>query len=354
VELFAKKKPPLLGIDVSSTAVKVLELSQVGNRFRVESYGVAPVPLDAIVENEMKNLEAIGQAISLAVARARSKTKFAALAVPTSSVISKVLTLDESLSDAEIEAQVLLEAGQFIPYPLNEVSLDFTTVGPNREDSSRKDVLVVGTRTDNIDVRAEIAVQSGLEAKIIDVESYAIEHAVTLVADSLPDGGVDKTIAIIDFGATMTTLTVLHNLAVVYSREEVFGGRQLTETIQRRYNLSYEEAGRAKKMGGLPEDYTTEVLDPFRKSLLPLIRRSLEFFFSSSKYQSVDYILLAGGGSHIPGITEMIVENLNIECSIVNPFVGMPIAASVDVSKLKDDSPGLMICCGLALRSFDL
>ena len=351
--LFAKKPEPLVGVDISSTAVKVLELSQTGSRYRVESYGVAPVPLDAIVENDIKNIDAVGNAISLAVSRARIHSKSAALAVPSSSVITQILLLDVFLSDAEIEAQVMLEAGQFIPYPLNEVSLDFTVLGASAADASKIEVLVAATRTENIDIRLEVIARGGLEASIIDVESFSVEAAIRLNTAQLPDNGVNKVIAVIDFGATMTTLTVLSNLRTIYSREEVFGGRQLTEAIQRRYNLSFEEAGRAKKMGGLPESYTTEVLDPFRKSLVPLIRRSLEFFFSAGEYQHIDHIVLAGGGAHISGLDDMINERLGIECSLTNPFVHMSIASAVDIAKLRDDTPGLLVCCGLALRSFD-
>ena len=187
---------------------------------------------------------------------------------------------------------------------------------------------------------------------IVDVETYAIERACQFITHKLPDFGQDKTIAIIDIGSVITSITVLHNLSTIYTREEVFGGKQLTEAIQRRYGLTYEEAGLAKKQGALADDYVPEVLDPFREALIPLIRRSLQFFFSASNYNEVDHIVLAGGGAFIPGLTDLVTERLGTSCTIADPFIDMTISNRVNRASLAADAPALMVCCGLALRSF--
>ena len=192
-----------------------------------------------------------------------------------------------------------------------------------------------------------------MEAKVVDVEAYASENAFALLADQLPDQGIDKTIAVLDVGATMTTLNVLNNLKNIYTRDQVFGGKQLTEEIMRRYGLSYEEAGMAKRQGGLPENYVPEVLEPFKEAMAQQASRSLQFFFSSSPYNSVDHIVLAGGSASIPGVDELIQEKLGVETTIANPFASMSLSSRVKPQTLSNDAPALMIACGLALRSFD-
>ncbi|MGD8709500.1 MAG: type IV pilus assembly protein PilM, partial [Ectothiorhodospiraceae bacterium] len=264
--LFRKQSTPLLGIDISSTAVKLIELRKQGARFRVEHYAVEPLPQNAVVEKNISNLDAVSDAIRAAVKRSQSKTKEAAVAVPGSSAISKVLTLTGGLSDAEMEAQVNLQADQYVPYPLEEVNLDFQVMGPSASGGDDVDVLLVASRSENVEIRVDALQAAGLTPRIVDVESFALEQSFSLVGPDL-DGGIEQTVAVIDVGATMTTLTVFDEGRIVYTRDQVFGGRQLTEEIMRRYGLTFEEAGRAKRQGGLPDTYEEEVLAPFKDAM---------------------------------------------------------------------------------------
>lgn len=350
--IFSKKLPKLIGLDISPTSVKLLELSKQGDKFHVECYGVAPLFPDAMVESDIKDVNAVGEAVKLVVSRSRTSCRNAILAVPGSSVITKVIQLDDNLDENEMEAYIHLEASRYIPYPMEEVSLDFQVQGPNAKKADKLDVFIAASRTENVNSRVEALKAGGLNTSVVDVETYAIERACQFITDKLPGGGQDKTIAIIDIGSVITSITVLHNLATIYTREEVFGGKQLTEAIQRRYGLTYEEAGLAKKQGALADDYVPEVLDPFREALIPLIRRSLQFFFSASNHNEVDHIVLAGGGAFIPGLTDLVTERLGTSCSIADPFVNMTVASRVDRASLAADAPALMVCCGLALRSF--
>jgi len=351
--LFSKKQPPVLGLDISSTAVKLLELSHSGGRYRVESYAVEPLPLNSVVEKNISDIEAVGEAIRRAVKRSGSKTKNAAVAVAGSAVITKVISMPASLSDEEMESQIELEADQYIPYPLEEVNIDFEIIGSSGRDDDRVDVLLAASRSENVDVRVAACEIGGLKSSVIDVEAYVMENAFELLADQIPDGGADKTVAIVDIGATMTTLSVLHDKKIIYTREQVFGGKQLTEEIQRRYGLSYEEAGMAKRQGGLPDNYVPEVLEPFKEAMAQQVSRSLQFFFSSSQYNSVDHILLAGGSASIAGVDDLIESKLGTNTSIANPFTNMSLSSKVKAQTLSNDAPALMISCGLALRSFD-
>jgi len=348
----SKKNTSLIGLDISSTSVKLLELSLQGERYRVESYGVEPLPQNAVVEKNIADVEGVGEAITRLIAKAKPKTKNVAVAVSGSAVITKTIEMDASLSDDERESQIRLEADQYIPYPLEEISLDFEVVGPSTTNPERVSVLLAASRTENIELRTDALVIAGLNAKVVDVEIYAMERAFSLLVDSLPCGH-EGTVAIIDIGASMTTLSVINDGKIIYTREQMFGGKQLTEEIQRRYGLSFEEAGRLKKEGGLPDDYEVEVLRPFKEAVVQQVTRSLQFFFSSSQYNDVDHILLAGGTSSINGLADVVQEKLGTAVSIANPFVHMSFAPQINAAAISNDAPSLMIACGLALRSFD-
>jgi len=355
--LFRSKKQAMLGLDISSTAVKLLELSmssgRSGGRYRVEAYAVEPLPVNAVVEKNIADVDAVGQSIRSAIKRAGTKTRQAAVAVAGSAVITKVITMPASLSDQELENQIQLEADQYIPYPLEEVNIDFEVLGISDKSPEMVDVLLAASRSENVDDRVAALEIAGLNAAIVDVEAYAMENAFSQVVDQLPNYAEDHTVAIADIGATITTLNVLHNGRIIYTREQNFGGRQLTEEIQRRYGLSYEEAGMAKRQGGLPDNYVPDILDPFKEAMAQQVGRSLQFFFSSSAYNSVDHIVLAGGCASIPGMDELIEEKIGTATVVANPFANMSVSSAVKPQSLSNDAPALMIACGLALRSFD-
>ena len=351
--LFSKKAHSLLGIDISSTSVKLLELSRTGNRFRVESYAVEPLPANAVVEKNIAELEGVGHALSRVLAKARTGTKAVAVAVAGSAVITKTIEMDAGLSDDELETQLKVEADQYIPYPLEEVAIDFEVQGISPRNAERVEVLLAACRKENVEVREAALGLAGLTAKVVDVEAYALERAFTLLTPQLAGGSQALTVAVVDIGATMTTLSVLHNGRIIYTREQLFGGRQLTEEIQRRYGLSNEEAGLAKKQGGLPDDYVAEVLQPFKDAVVQQVSRSLQFFFAAGQFNDVDYIMLAGGTASISGLDHLIQQRLGTPTLVANPFADMALSSKVNAGALASDAPALMIACGLALRSFD-
>jgi len=312
-DLFRKGSSAVVGLDISSTAVKLLELSQSGSRYRVESYAVEPLPPNSVVEKSISDVEAVGEAVRRAVKRAGTRTKHCAVAVAGSAVITKVITMPSSLNENEMEAQIQLEADQYIPYPLEEVNLDFEVLGESENNPDSVDVLLAASRSENVETRVAAAEMGGLSVKVVDV------------------------------GATMTTLNVMNRMKSIYTREQVFGGKQLTEEIQRRYGLSYEKAGLAKKQGGLPDNYEPEVLDPFKDSMAQQVSRSLQFFFSSSQYDSVDHIVLAGGSASIPDVDDLVGRKTGIAASIANPFADMSLSSKVNPQNLANDAPAMLI-----------
>ncbi len=273
--LFKKKANTLLGIDISSTSVKLIELSRSGGRYKVEAYAVEPLPPNAIVEKNIAELEVVGQVIARLVTKARTSVKHAAVAVAGSAVITKTIEMEAGLSEEELENQIKIEADQYIPYPLEEVAIDFEVQGATTRNADRVNVLLAACRKENVEVREAALALAGLTAKVVEIEAYSLERAYGLLAEQLGNGEEDLTVAVVDIGATMMTLSVLHNGQTIYTREQLFGGKQLTDEIQRRYGLSTEEAGLAKKQGGLPDDYETEVLSPFKEAVVQQVSRSL-------------------------------------------------------------------------------
>jgi len=353
VGLFGKgKSTQVLGLDISSTTVKLLELSQAGGRYRVESYAVSSLPQDAVIEKSVNDVDGVSNAIRTVVAQSRTKLKNVAAAVAGSSVITKLIDMPKGLSEDDMETQLTLEADQYIPYPLDEVAIDFEIQGPSPENDDQVEVLLAACRRETIETRVEAIEGSDLVAKIMDVEAYAMERAFSQIRGQL-DLEEDSTVAIVDIGATMTTLSVLNSGQTIYTREQLFGGKQLTDEIMRRYGLPLEEAGLAKKQGGLPDDYEPEVLEPFKDAVVQQVARSLQFFFSSSQYNDVDHIILAGGVASMEGLEELVQERLGTQTTIANPFAQMAISGRVNQVALNSDAPAMMIACGLALRSFD-
>lgn len=353
MSLLSRKKPVILGLDISSTSVKLLELEQDGDNYRVQSLAVEPLPDNAVVEKSFQDVEAIGETIQKAVKRSGTKAKLAAVAVAGSAVITKIINMPANLSENELELQIQQEADQYIPYPLEEINLDFEVVGPTANNPDSVDVLLAASRSENIESRTDALDIGGLTAKIVDVEAYTVENVAPLLTAQLEDGGKDKIIAIIDIGATMTSLNVIENGNLIYTREQNFGGKQLTEEIMRRYGLAYEEAGRLKKSGGLPDNYIPEVLEPFKETIAQQVGRFLQFFYTSGQHNTVDLIALAGGCASIPGIDELVESQLGIPTLIANPFANMSLSSKVNPQSLSKDAPSLIIACGLALRSFD-
>lgn len=351
--LLRQKKVPLLGIDISSTSVKLIELSRRSKGYHVESYAVEPLPPNSVTDRNVSDVELVGQAIQRAVKKSAARTKHAACAVAGSAVITKVITMPANLSDEEMENQIMIEADQYIPYRLDEVRMDFEVLRPVPNESGKVEVLLAASRQDNVDVRVAALENAGLIAQVVDVEAFALENSVGLLMRDLPGQGEDAVVAVADVGATLTTLSVMQDMRIIYSREQQFGGRQLTEEIQRRYGLSYEEAGLAKRQGGLPDNYDPEVLEPFKQSMAMEISRALQFFYSASQIGAVDQIYVAGGCAAISGVADAIEAKTGTRCTVANPFAGMTVSPRIRKEVIQNDAPAMMIATGLALRSFD-
>ncbi|KGP64163.1 pilus assembly protein PilM [Legionella norrlandica] len=350
LKLLKPKHHSILGIDISSSAVKILEISESGEQLCVVGYGREELPSTALEGNIIKDVDVVANCIKKLIDRSKFTSKKVALAVPDSAVISKVVQINEGLTEQEMEELVVIEADKYIPYPIDEINLDFEVLGHSAKNSALLDVLIIASRAENVNSRVEAAHKAGLEPMIIDVESYAVERSAQLLAGELPAGGQDKIVAIIDIGANYTHLFVLHGMRLIFSREEKFGSMQLIEAIAEHYKMNREEAIVAKNEGKLPEDYEIAVLEPFKEMILLQIKRTLQFFYSTSQHGFVDHILLAGGMAKQAGLAALIQEQLGVTTTVANPLSHMSFGKLVNLDAINRDAPTLMVACGLALR----
>lgn len=351
---FPRKHRPLLGLDITTSSIKLIELSMAGGQYRVEAYAAEPTPHNAINEKAIVDADAVGEAINRAVKRAGATGKEVAIAISGDAAITKLIQMPRGLKESELEAQVELQADQYIPFPMDEVAYDFEVLGVSEKDTNAIDVLLVATRSENVEQRKAAVAAAGLTTRIVDVEAFALENACRLMTHQMPDGGIDRAIAVIDFGASSTTFSILKNLKVVYTRDFAFGGQQLTEDIMRTYGLSIEEAGRAKKEGGLPANYQPEVLDPFIDDMTQQVSRSLQFYLASgSGRDQPEKILICGGCANVPGVADVIASRVGIAAEKGDPLGQMKLSSRARAQAVQRDATALLTACGLALRSFD-
>jgi len=352
--LLGSRSRPLIGLDITTSSIKLVEFAQSGKGYRAESYAAEPTPPNSINEKAIVDAAAVGEAIKRAAKRAGTKTRDAAIAISGDAAITKIIQMPRRLSERELEGQVEIQADQYIPFPMEEVSFDFEVIGPSSADPEMLDVLLVATRTENVEQRRAAVQAAGLIARVVDVEPFALENACQLLVHQMPNGGMEHLIAIVDFGASNTTFSVLQDMRVIYTRDFSFGGQQLTEEIMRTYGLSLEDAGRAKKEGGLPSNYQPEVLDPFIDDMTQQVSRSLQFFLASGGgREQPDQILICGGCANIPGVADVISSKVGIPTEVGDPLGQMKISSRAKAQGIRRDSTALLTACGLALRSFD-
>jgi type IV pilus assembly protein PilM len=354
LDTFKTKYPALIGVDVSSTAIKLVELAESGKgTYRLERYAIEPLVRDVVTDGNIANLDLVADALKRAHKRLGSRNRNVALALPAAMVITKKIIVPSGQREEDLELLVEAEANQYIPFALDEVNLDFQTIGPAPNNPDESEVLIAASRKEKVEDRVAVAEAAGLKPRVMDVESYAMQQAFELISPSLPASGRDQNIALVDIGAHVTHFYVLRNNQFLFSRDQAFGGNQLTHDVQRAFNLTPDEAESAKKSQGLPENYDTDVLQPFMETLALEVTRALQFFFTSTSYNQVDQIVLAGGCALLPGIDELVAKRAGVTTVIANPFANMANSDRIRPRQLAQDAPLLMIACGLALRSFE-
>mgnify|MGYP000555914166 FL=1 len=354
LSIFNPKARSLIGLDISSSAVKMVELGSDGKSgYRVERYAVEVLPRDAVADGNIVNLEAAAEAVRRAWKRLATSTRSVAIALPTSHVITKKIIVAAGLREQELELQVESEANQYIPFALEEVNLDFQIAGPAPSSPDEIEVLIAASRKEKVEDRVAVVESAGLKAVVMDVESYAALAAFDLISKQLPEGGKGQIVALVDIGANVMSLTVLRDGQQLYGREQAFGGNQLTQDVARLFGMTFEEAETEKRRNNLPDNYESEVLQPFVESMALEVSRALQFFFTSTQFSQVSHIVLSGGCAVLPGADEAVASRTQINTVVANPFADMLLSERVKAKNLLQDAPSLVVACGLALRRFD-
>ena len=351
--LFSRQPAPLLGIDISSSSVKLVELGRdKAGALVLERCAIEPLERGWITDGNIEKFDEVAEALRRLVKKSGTRTKNVALALPPSAVITKRISLPGGMTEQELEVQVESEANQYIPFSLEEVSLDFCVIGPTKNSPGDVDVIIAASRREKVQDRQGLAEAAGLKPVILDIESNAARLATGRLIEALPNKGVDALVALFEVGALTTSMQVMRNDEVLYDRDQAFGGAQLTQLIVRQYGFSTEEAEAKKRSGELPDDYQSAVLRPFVESLAQEIGRALQFFFTSTPYNRIDHILMAGGSASLPGLVEAVSQQTGCACSLANPFDGMEIGSSVRLKKMAREAPSYLTSCGLAMRRF--
>ncbi|MCH8179411.1 MAG: pilus assembly protein PilM [Proteobacteria bacterium] len=351
--LLGRKHAQMIGLDISSSSVKLVELSQTNTgEYVLERFASEPFEKGWIADGQIEKFDEVAEAVRKVVTKSGSRTKQVAMAMPQSAVITKKIMLPAGLREEEMELQVEAEANQYIPFSLDEVSLDFCVIGPSTTSAGDVEVLIAASRKDRVQDRQGLAEAAGLKPAILDIESHASRLAMQRLIAALPGEGKDALVALFEIGAENTSLKVLRDSELLYDRDQAFGGAQLTQLISRQYGFSFEEAEAKKLSGDLPEDFHSAILNPFVDSLSQEIGRALQYFFTSTPHHKVHYVMLAGGTAALPGLKDRVTELTGFASMVVNPFDGMKLGTSVRESKLRREAPSYLTACGLAMRRF--
>lgn len=334
--LFGKKHPPLLGLDISLSSVRLVELSKPNKTtFQLERYASEPLPHGVVVDGNIKNIEQLSETVHRLLKKSGSQAKRVALGLPAASVITKTIVLPAGLPEEELAVQLELEleAGQYLPFSLDDASLDFHEIGAvsNASDASDEiEMLLVAARKEKVDDRAAVAEAAGLKPVVMDVESYAARAALERLIPQLPQVGQGHVVAVFQIDTHTTHVSILLNQQIVEEYDYVH-----------EYEHEHEDEQAFNDNQPSVENATMQVV------------RALQFLFTSTPYNHVDQILLAGECAVLPGLAECVADHTQISSVVVNPFQGMKLAKRLRAKQLCKEAPAYLVACGLALRRFD-
>ncbi|MBS0594487.1 MAG: pilus assembly protein PilM [Proteobacteria bacterium] len=344
----------MIGLDISSSSAKLVELGRTpAGELVLERFASEPFEKGWITDGQIEKFDEVAGAVRRVVGKSGTRTREVVMAMPQSAVITKKIMLPAGLREEEMELQVESEANQYIPFSLDEVSLDFCVIGPSATSAGDVEVLIAASRKDRVQDRQGLAEAAGLKPVVLDIESHASRLAMSRLVAALPNEGRDALVALFEIGADTTSLKVLRDDEMLYDRDQAFGGSQLTQLISRQYGLSFEEAEAKKLSADLPDDYRDAILRPFVDNLSQEIGRALQYFFTSTPHHKVHYVMLAGGTATLPGLKDRVTELTGFASQVVNPFEHMKLGSAVREQALRREAPSYLTACGLAMRRYE-
>ena len=349
--LFTKKSKPVLGVDIGSSAVKVLLLEGSVEKPVLKAFGYAALNKGDVSNGVISKTEAVTQAVQRAIDTARIKVKACAIAMPSQAVIMRTLSYPPGLNDRDLEQYVETDAASQLPFPLEEVRLDYCKTGKLLANED-EEVLLVATKRDTSDVRLMVMEHAGLAPAVLDVESLCVQRTVTALSQKLPKKGRGLLVAHYDFGAETMKLTVVRDREVLFDREQAIGGAKLTQDIAKKFALTIEDAERRKRVADLPSEYAQNALKPFLMSTGEAAARLLQMFFTSTPFSRVDHIYISGGCAMLPGMAETMIQYTDSSVETVKLETLLGSGSKTLYKQFERDSSMYSIAFGLALRAF--
>jgi type IV pilus assembly protein PilM len=343
------KKKNVVGLDVGSNSIKLVELTEGKSGHKLLNLGISPLPPEAIVDGALMDSVTIIDTIRELINTSKVKTKDIVTSISGHSVIVKKITLPY-MTDAELEESIKWEAERYIPFDINDVNIDFQTFGSNPENPEVMDIVLVAAKKDIINDYVSVIMEAGLNPVIIDIDAFALENMLAINYEI----GKGEVVAVANIGASTTNINILRNNVSAFTRDIFKGGNQVTEDIQRQLHVDYDEAEKIKvgsKVEVTSRSVVQNLLKTNSESLAVEIRNSLDFFQSSSTYEKISKLYLSGGGSKIKDFDLILQQEIGIPVELVNPFMKVEYnEKNFDTEYLREIGPIMAVGVGLASR----
>lgn len=346
--VFSKKKE-IVGLDIGSSSIKLVELKEGKNGYRLQNVAISTLPPEAIVDGALMDSVTVIDAIKDLIGQTRTKTKNAVTSVSGHSVIVKKITLP-FMTEAELEESIQWESERYIPFDINDVNLDFKVLGSAAENPEVMDVILVAAKKDIVNDYVSVIMEAGLNPVIMDVDAFALENMLAINYDLEKE----DTIAIANIGASITSINILKNDVSAFTRDIFKGGNQVTEEIQRQLHVDFDEAEKIKvggKIDGTTQPVVQKVLKGASESMAIEIGNSLDFFQSATPYEKISKLYLGGGGSKIKDFDILLQQRIGIPVEMINPFKRIEFSEkNFDLEHIREIGPTMAVGVGLASR----
>ncbi|HMA16932.1 MAG TPA: type IV pilus assembly protein PilM [Thermoanaerobaculia bacterium] len=345
--LFRKAKN-LVGLDIGSSAVKLVELKDAkGGGYRLVKSGLETLSPEAIVDGAIMDASLVVDSINRLVSTLNVRNQDFGTSVSGHSVIVKKISLP-SMSAEELSESIRWEAEQYVPFDINDVNLDYVVLESGAGDTM--DVLLVAVKKDKIGDYTSVISQAGRNPLLVDVDSFALQNAYE--ANYPVEAG--RVVALVNIGASVTNVNVLSGPHTLFWRDISFGGNQYTDAIQKQLSLSFDQAEKLKK-GERSADHSVQEILPILRSvtddLAQELQKTFDFFQATTSTQKIDHLLLSGGSSRVVNLDTQLKERFGMPVEVMNPFRQIDITGtSVSAEWLTENAPSLAVAVGLAIR----
>lgn len=344
---FLRQQHLTIGLDIGSHAVKVCELAANGKRMKLQSLGSARLPVDAVQDGELKDPAAVAGIIKKLMDNLKIKGKKVGISISGYSVILKKINL-AVMNEKQLDAHIQSEAEQYIPFDLADVYLDYQDLKTNIDNESRTDVMLVAAKREVVDAYLEMLRSIGLIPVLVDVDAFALENAYEI------NYGEEGNVVLVDIGSSKMNINIISRGASLFARDVVLGSRQLSEQIQERLDLDFEEA-EGYKIGLHSPDAKKEDLEEIFVGTITQwileIKKAIDFYNSNFPENPLTKIVMSGGGAKVKGLDRFFSEETGLPVEVFNPFAQTDIDESrIDPEYIKNVAPEMAISIGLATR----